>query len=114
MMDKADEVRELLNKMFGTQHEMTTFPDELYVLSNGNYEYFQVRLPQDDYGLTWGLACFSYSEYADAFIEACENESLRPESISFDDTRKLAQDKLDVDCLYLLDDPNKVGVHWVK
>jgi hypothetical protein len=127
-MDKAQEIRNLLDKMFKAEQTpegtarlsivCDTFPDLLYVLSDAQDRYYQLRLKltRDDGVVeydTWGIVCFSKQELADLFLEATERDDLKPDMRLFDDVRQLAQRK-DVSCLFLLDDPNSVGVHWVK
>ncbi len=60
----------------------------------------------------WGLICFSEPDIADFFIEATGSVDLRPEEVTFEKARKIAQTK--VSCLFLMDNPNSVSVHWVK
>lgn len=123
-MDKSEEVRQLLNKMLGTDDMPPcsfpdVFPDLLYVLSDAEGRQYQLKLqiknPDGtvDYN-TWGLVCFTQQQLADWFLEAIENLELTADMMLFNDVRKLAQEKMDVGCLFLLDNPDNIGVHWVK
>jgi len=117
-MDKSEEVRQLLNKMLGTEeirpcNISDAFPDLLYVLSDSEGRQYQLKLQFDGYEV-WGLVCFSQHQLANWFLEALENLELKADMMLFNDVRKLAQDKMDVGCLFLLDNPDNIGIHWVK
>jgi hypothetical protein len=47
------------------------------------------------------------------FIKALDRRDLETTVMAFNDARALAQSK-DVPCLFLLDDPENIIVHWVK
>ena len=123
-MDKSEEVRRLLSKMLGADDMPPcsfpdVFPDLLYVLSDAEGRQYQLKLQVKnpdgtvEYD-TWGLVCFTQQRLADWFLEAIENLELKADMMLFNDARKLAQEKMDVGCLFLLDDPDNIGVHWVK
>ena len=120
MRDRADEVRQLMKDVFGvTKFDLeTTFPGAVALLQDSECRVYQVKqeLKRPDGAVeydVWGLVCFSSSEIGNMFIKALDRRDLETTVMAFNDARALAQSK-DVPCLFLLDDPENIIVHWVK
>lgn len=122
MRDQAQEVRELFEKMFGpteTVHRILTpleeFPETLYLVTNPKGLSYQLKLKLADDWDGWGIVCFTTPEIADCFVSACDPDMhLAATEMSFDDARELAKSKMDVGCLFMMDDPDNIKVHWVR
>ena len=120
MRDMAEEVRQLMKDVFEvTKFDLETeFPPQVFLLKDASCRVYEVKqeLKRPD-GVVefdeWGLVCFSSSEIGDLFIQALDRHDLKPAEMSFADARELAQSK-DVPCLFLLDNPENIIVHWVK
>ena len=118
--DRADEVRQLLKEVFGvTKFDLETeFPPQVFLLQDAQLRVYQVKqeLKRPD-GVVeydvWGLVCFSQEFVSEAFITALARRDLQSTEMSFNDARHLAQTR-DVPCLFLLDNPEHIIVHWVK
>lgn len=111
MRDRAEEVRELLKQTFGAIGAdliADEFPARIVLLQDTQLRVYQVQQET-----TWGLVCLSQEFIGAAFIAALDRNDLHPVEMSFDEARDLAKSK-DVPCLFLLDDPDKIIVHWVK
>ena len=121
MTDLSTEVRQLYNKMLldGVEFTCDTFPEVIYTLETDERRIFQIkqelRRPDGvvEYDV-WGLVCFSTESVAQCFLRALKHHDLHPRARLFDDARELARKLTDVDCLFLLDDPQNIIVHWVK
>jgi hypothetical protein len=120
MRDLAGEIRHLMENTFGvTKFDFEhTFPDQVCLLQNAQCRVYQIKqeLKIPD-GITefdtWGLVCFSEKSISELFIKALDRRDLETTVMAFNDARALAQSK-DVPCLFLLDDPENIIVHWVK
>jgi hypothetical protein len=94
------------------------FPERVCLLQDAQRRVYKVKqeLKRPD-GVVefdeWGLVCFSSSEIGNMFIKALDRRDLETTVMAFNDARALAQSK-DVPCLFLLDDPENIIVHWVK
>lgn len=114
MRDLAEEVRELFNKTFATEIIIDEFPEQVVLLQDAQLRVYQVKQEIDGEWDVWGLVCLSQAFIGDAFIAALDRATdLHPVEMSFDEARELALSK-DVPCLFLLDDPDKIIVHWVR
>ena len=120
MRDTAEEIRKLMKDVFGiTKFDLeASFPDVVYLLQDAQCRVYQVKqeLKRPDGSVeydSWGLVCFSKEIISDLFIKALDRKDLTPTEMSFTEARKLAQSK-DVPCLFLLDNPENITVHWVK
>jgi hypothetical protein len=120
MRDTAEEIRKLMKDVFGiTKFDLeASFPDVVYLLQDAQCRVYQVKqeLKKPDGVLefdTWGVVCFSEEFIGNMFIKALERHDLEPTEMTFTEARELAQSK-DVPCLFLLDDPENITVHWVK
>jgi hypothetical protein len=109
-----------MKEVFGvTKFDLETeFPERVYLLQDATYRVYQVKqeLKRPDGSVeydSWGLVCFSKEIISDLFIAALDRKDLTPTEMSFTEARKLAQSK-DVPCLFLLDNPENIIVHWVK
>ncbi|MCH7905212.1 MAG: hypothetical protein IH944_11710 [Armatimonadetes bacterium] len=89
----------------------TVFPDQLYVLRHG---------PSAKYGCycfdgVHGLACFSNDIAAFRFAEWIDLSGMACEEVSFDEARRIAQDRpMPIVSLMLLDDLDAPEIHYVR
>ena len=120
MRDRAEEVRQLMKEMYGaTKFDLAReFPEQICLLEDDQCRIYQVKqeLKRPD-GVVeydvWGLACFSEEFIGNLFIQALDRKDLKPATMTFSAARELAQTKT-VSCLFLLDNPKNIIVHWVK
>lgn len=116
MRDRAEEVRELFKQTFGAIGAALVFdefPERVVLLQDEQLRVYQIRQEIGGEWDTWGLVCLSQEFIGGAFIEALGRKDLTAVEMSFAEARDLAKSK-DVPCLFLLDDPDKIVVHWVR
>ena len=120
MRDRADEVRQLMKEVFGvTQFDLETeFPEQVWLLQDAQNRVYKVKqeIKRPDGSVewdVWGIVCFSKEFISNLFIQALDRTDLAPAELSFAEARELAQTKT-VSCLFLLDNPENIIVHWVK
>ena len=120
MRDRAEEVRQLMKEVYGvTKFDLEReFPERVCLLQDAQRRVYKVKqeLKRPD-GVVefdeWGLVCFSEEFIGNLFIQALDRKDLKPATMTFTEARELAQTKT-VSCLFLLDDPENIIVHWVK
>ena len=130
-MSKADDVRELLDKLFHVEDTKLgegkarpfvladDFPDEVLLISYPFDKYYQINLPVDGVD-TWGLVCFSTMELISLFIRVMREEKnplasgAMVRQVSFDKAREIGKARPNVNVLFLMDDPERIHIHWIR
>ncbi len=134
-MSKADDVRELLDRLFHVEDTKLgegkarpfviadDFPDEVFLISYPFDKYYQVNLPVDGVD-TWGLVCFSTMAFISLYIQVMREEKNPLASggnntpmihkVSFDKAREIGKARPNVNVLFLLDDPERIQIHWIR
>ena len=116
--DLAEDIRTLY---FGNiETVLDTFPRRVWVLWSGKEKYCTMLLTKiigDSDTSQFGLICFSSEKIAWEFchvLRESKNEICCPVEKSFDEAREIALNRPDCSALVLFDNPDKVGLHWVK